>query len=341
MAASFGFASCVRGYHVYQEIWAATEGETLLCSRETRSREDPFAVAVMKSGEIVGHVPRSLSCVCSLFLRRGGSMACRITGGRQHSKDLPQGGLEVPCIYVFTGTSDIMDKTQQRLAELKIQTVKQTPAEQKTESDAGDTDAKDKNDVVDLDELQVSAEVKDSEIEIHSRAWIAVQDITLTEDDKQAVIDGKMLQDQHINCAQRLLNQQFPAVNGLQSTLIQDKPIKGPTRDAIQIIHVRMNHWVVAASHKGKAVKVYDSVYASLDQTSAATVKTLFNCNLCNISMVPVQKQLGGSDCGLFAIANATAIAFGRDPSKEVYQQSLMRNHAITCFEQKKMELFP
>ena len=85
------------------------------------------------------------------------------------------------------------------------------------------------------------------------------------------IVDGKMLQDQHINCAQRLLNQQFPAVNGLHSSLIQDKPIKGSTRDAIHIIHVRRNHWVVAALHTGKAVKVYDSVYASLDQTSAAT----------------------------------------------------------------------
>ena len=49
MAASFGFASCVRGYHVYQEIWTATEGETLLCHREVRSKEDHFAVAVIPS----------------------------------------------------------------------------------------------------------------------------------------------------------------------------------------------------------------------------------------------------------------------------------------------------
>ena len=66
MSALFRFASCVGRYHVYQEIWTVTEGETLLCSRETRIREEPFAEAVMKSGEIVGHVPRSLSCVpCS------------------------------------------------------------------------------------------------------------------------------------------------------------------------------------------------------------------------------------------------------------------------------------
>ena len=47
MAASLGFASCVRGDHVYQEIWTATEGQTLLCNRDTRSRVDSFAVAVI------------------------------------------------------------------------------------------------------------------------------------------------------------------------------------------------------------------------------------------------------------------------------------------------------
>ena len=42
LAASFRLASCVHGYHVYQEIWMAMDGETLLCSRETNSREDSF-----------------------------------------------------------------------------------------------------------------------------------------------------------------------------------------------------------------------------------------------------------------------------------------------------------
>ena len=46
MAESIGFASCVRGYHVYQEIWTLSEGETLICSSETYNREDPFAVAL-------------------------------------------------------------------------------------------------------------------------------------------------------------------------------------------------------------------------------------------------------------------------------------------------------
>ena len=59
---------------------------------------------------------------------------------------------------------------------------------------------------------------------------------------------------------------------------------------------------------------LYDSNYSFLDQTSAATRQSLFRCSL---SIVPIQKQMGGSDGDLFAIANATAIAFGRDQARK------------------------
>ena len=37
--------SCVRGYHVYKDLWNATPGEALTCIREWRNRNDVFAVA--------------------------------------------------------------------------------------------------------------------------------------------------------------------------------------------------------------------------------------------------------------------------------------------------------
>ena len=64
----------VRGYHVYKEIWCAAVGEELSCMREVENYRDPFAVAVVRSGVIVGHVPRRISSVCSMFLRRGGTI---------------------------------------------------------------------------------------------------------------------------------------------------------------------------------------------------------------------------------------------------------------------------
>ena len=43
------------------------------------------AVAVMKEGQIVGHVPFNLSTIISLFLRRDVNKAfARVTGGRAY-----------------------------------------------------------------------------------------------------------------------------------------------------------------------------------------------------------------------------------------------------------------
>ena len=94
---------CIRGYHVYGAIWSSTIGEILTCERDRHNTTDRYAVAVMKSGIVVGHLPRKISRMCSLFLRRGGNIHCIISGERRYSRDLPQGGLEIPCRIIFSG----------------------------------------------------------------------------------------------------------------------------------------------------------------------------------------------------------------------------------------------
>ena len=66
---------CVRGYHVYQTIWVAAVGEELACEREPTNKFDRYAVAVVKGGVIIGHLPRKISKICSLSLRRGGTIS--------------------------------------------------------------------------------------------------------------------------------------------------------------------------------------------------------------------------------------------------------------------------
>ena len=90
-------ASCVRGHHLYKGIWNPVVGEVLQCEREPRNAADRYAVAVTKGGVVFGHLPRKISRLCSLFLRRGGTIHCSVTGAKRYSVDLPQGGLEVPC----------------------------------------------------------------------------------------------------------------------------------------------------------------------------------------------------------------------------------------------------
>lgn len=36
-----------------------------------------------------------------LYQQRGGDITCKVTGNRQYSCDLPQGGLELPCKLTF------------------------------------------------------------------------------------------------------------------------------------------------------------------------------------------------------------------------------------------------
>ena len=62
---------CVRGYHVYIDVWDAAIGEELDCQREPSNANDRYAVAVVKSGVVVSHLPKKLSRIYSLFMRRG------------------------------------------------------------------------------------------------------------------------------------------------------------------------------------------------------------------------------------------------------------------------------
>ena len=61
---SFSTDSCVRGYHVYNDIWEASVGEELSCQCEDGKSADHFAVAIKRSGVIVGHIPRMISFFC-------------------------------------------------------------------------------------------------------------------------------------------------------------------------------------------------------------------------------------------------------------------------------------
>ena len=65
--------SCIR---VYKDIWQSAVGEMLPRKREPDNHSDRYAVAVIRSETIVGHLPRKMSKLSSLFLIRGGSINC-------------------------------------------------------------------------------------------------------------------------------------------------------------------------------------------------------------------------------------------------------------------------
>ena len=80
---------------------------------------DIYAVAVTREDTVIGHLPRNISTPCHLFLRKGCIISCTVTvtGVRQFSADLVQGGLEIPCRLVFQGSSRDVDKMKNVLQD--------------------------------------------------------------------------------------------------------------------------------------------------------------------------------------------------------------------------------
>ena len=54
-----------------------------------------------------------------------------------------------------------------------------------------------------------------------------------------------------------------------------------------------------------------------------------------------VGKQVGSDDCGLYAIAILTALAYKINVAEVKFDQSKMRRHFIDCIEAKFLTLFP
>ena len=106
----------VKGHHVYKVVWTPFWGEELSIQPEDHNDHDEHAIAVTRDGRTVGHVPRIISRVSWFFLRRGGHIICRITGQRKHGD-----GLEVPCVYVYFGSSRMVEKLKGLLEVKSLQ----------------------------------------------------------------------------------------------------------------------------------------------------------------------------------------------------------------------------
>ena len=133
--------------------------------------------------------------------------------------------------------------------------------------------------------------------------------------------------------------QKFPSQHGLQDTLALDKydRYQSSNEDFVQLINVAGNHWVCASNRLSPPgiVHVYDSQpscsinSSSLHRQIAAIMKT--EDASFTVKHVDVQRQVGSSDCGLFAIVFATSLCSGLDPHTLKYDQSKMRSNFLSC----------
>ena len=96
----------------------------------------------------------------------------------------------------------------------------------------------------------------------------------------------------------------------------------------------RRRHWITVSTkwYKGGKVEVYDSVFIKLDAETRTTIIKMFQLKKTkDIIMMPMQKQHGSTDCGIFAIAVITSLVHEEDPSrfKYKYKQMELKQHLV------------
>ena len=56
---------------------------------------------------------------------------------------------------------------------------------------------------------------------------------------------------------------------------------------------------------------------------------------------IDTHMQYGADDCGLYALAYMTALAYGEQPGSTIFNQKALRQHYLTCLDALKMVPFP
>ena len=158
---------------------------------------------------------------------------------------------------------------------------------------------------------------------------------------------NQWLSDETINLAQVLLHKKFLLTNGRKDTTLSNlRQFSVQKNNFIQIIHDR-NHWVTVYSDsviEKSIIYLFDSLHkADLIRNIlrlACSIRHSSESEIKGISK-PLQQQLNGFDCGVYAIAYATDIAFDRDPASLSYDQQEMRKHLLRCQQKGDLEAFP
>ena len=187
-------------------------------------------------------------------------------------------------------------------------------------------------------EIEVENQLQSSTDTIHIEAEVIPELSGCSPPRKKQKIDMECIlmedepTDMDINFAQQLLKLQFKHIDGLRSTLLQEKELALTAtllQNQSQITYcVGRKHWIVATTigcgHD--KVKVYDSFFQVLDKESLQCIECLFGCNkvVPRVKMIQCPKQVRSKDCGVFAIANATSLAFGLNPTRQNYKQNLI-----------------
>ena len=106
-----------------------------------------------------------------------------------------------------------------------------------------------------------------------------------------------------------------------------------------------VNHWLVITTMgcPPGVVKIYDSMVHKLPFQTKEQICALLMTKEPQIEVlhIDVQQQRNTNDCGLFALAFATALCSGQEPRHVSFEAGAMREHLLKCLDMEDTEPFP
>ena len=171
--------------------------------------------------------------------------------------------------------------------------------------------------------------------------------LKLHEADKDSLYNGKRLTDNIIDAAQALLRKAYHHIGGLEPVCLgQTLQFTVQRGEFVQILNVSNSHWVTLSNIgcKPGTVNIFDSIPNNpiSSRTKEQIAAILFSeKEEIQLQFKPVQEQHGTADCGVFAVAFATALCSGKDPAEIHFIQHQLRPHLKKCLIENMITEFP
>ncbi|KZS20646.1 Uncharacterized protein APZ42_012571 [Daphnia magna] len=164
----------------------------------------------------------------------------------------------------------------------------------------------------------------------------------------EPVIKNNWLGTSIVNLAMKILKLNHPAIGGFYCSILGGSlEFPGATgQQWLQIVHDGANHWLLIAKSFSlpEHVLVYDSSpVVNVRQHVLSCMASLLQTPKPTMTYVVrgCQKQGNIFHCGVFAIAFATSLANGQDPTEILYDPVKLRDHLRTCIDTEVLSPFP
>lgn len=167
---------------------------------------------------------------------------------------------------------------------------------------------------------------------------VEMKGLVLYQSDKRDLVKLEWIDDKVLHCFQLLLVKDHPH---FKAPVLQEMYRKLDSC-TVQIFHAESDHWILLSNVMSNCnrVIVYDTLRSPISGMRLKQFEAMYGQGIEYVGAL-VQKQVGYNTCGDYCMAMATCLAHGINPEAVTFNPVGMREHVVTCLENKHFTMFP